>query len=123
MVVDLPAPFGPRKPVTFPGCTVKVNESTASLSPYRLLKPRASIINPPIVSPDYLPQPYEHGGVLPSSQRINPCPGTTTFEVRHSEMRPRPRSEPPGSRDQVGLAGATSCGGRGSTAVGTAAIC
>jgi len=32
-VVDLPAPFGPRKPVTLPDSTVKVNPSTAVVSP------------------------------------------------------------------------------------------
>ena len=29
MVVDLPAPLGPRKPVTRPGAAVKVTSSTA----------------------------------------------------------------------------------------------
>jgi hypothetical protein len=33
MVVDLPAPLGPRKPVTVPGAMVKLIESTAILSP------------------------------------------------------------------------------------------
>src|SRR5947208_10268182 len=33
IVVDLPAPLGPRKPVTTPGFTVKVRSSTASTSP------------------------------------------------------------------------------------------
>src|SRR5688572_14145094 len=40
MVVDLPAPFGPRKPVTFPGRTSSVRPLTAVLSPYRFVKPR-----------------------------------------------------------------------------------
>ena len=31
IVVDLPAPFGPRKPVTIPGRTVKLRSSTATL--------------------------------------------------------------------------------------------
>src|SRR5215471_9956018 len=44
MVVVLPAPFGPRNPVIRPGSTVKDSWSTASLSPYRLVRPRASII-------------------------------------------------------------------------------
>src|SRR6516165_12807139 len=44
MVVVLPAPFGPRNPVILPGSTVKDSWSTASLSPYRLVRPRASII-------------------------------------------------------------------------------
>jgi hypothetical protein len=43
IVVDLPAPFGPRKPVTTPGRTVNVRSSTATLSPYVLRSPRASI--------------------------------------------------------------------------------
>ena len=33
IVVDLPEPLGPRKPVTMPGRTVKESESTAVLSP------------------------------------------------------------------------------------------
>jgi hypothetical protein len=33
MVVDLPAPFGPRKPVTVPGWIVKVRSSTAVVVP------------------------------------------------------------------------------------------
>src|SRR4051812_44569433 len=44
MVVDFPAPFGPRKPVTMPGRTVKLRLSTAVFSPYFLVRPRASIM-------------------------------------------------------------------------------
>src|SRR5258708_4618114 len=44
MVVDLPAPLGPRKPVTRPGWTTNSRPSTASLSPYRLLRFSTSII-------------------------------------------------------------------------------
>jgi hypothetical protein len=33
IVVDLPAPLGPRKPVTRPGSTVKVMPSTAAVAP------------------------------------------------------------------------------------------
>src|SRR5262249_5682213 len=44
MVVDLPEPFGPRKPVTCPGRTENDRPSTASVRPYRLVTPRASII-------------------------------------------------------------------------------
>src|SRR4029077_17906081 len=44
MVVDLPAPFGPRKPVTLPGFTSKDRLSTATVAPYRLVRPFASII-------------------------------------------------------------------------------
>src|SRR5690349_3844442 len=44
MVVDLPAPFGPRNPVTVPGLTVNVSSSTATLPPYLFVSFRASII-------------------------------------------------------------------------------
>src|ERR1700761_1856415 len=44
MVVDLPEPLGPRKPVTTPGCTVNDKSSTASFSPYRFVSPTASIM-------------------------------------------------------------------------------
>ena len=43
MVVDLPEPFGPRKPVTVPGRTSNDSPDTAGLPPYDLLRPRASI--------------------------------------------------------------------------------
>jgi hypothetical protein len=33
IVVDLPEPFGPRKPVTRPGCTTKLRSLTAAFSP------------------------------------------------------------------------------------------
>ena len=36
IVVDLPAPFGPAKPVTRPGEAVKVIPFSASGGPYRL---------------------------------------------------------------------------------------
>src|SRR5690349_8566158 len=36
-VVDFPAPFGPRKPVTRPGRAVKLTSSTASVVPYCLV--------------------------------------------------------------------------------------
>jgi hypothetical protein len=44
IVVDLPAPLGPRKPVTRPGSTVKSMPLTAVRSPYVLVSPSARII-------------------------------------------------------------------------------
>ena len=44
IVVDLPAPLGPRKPVTTPGRIVALMPSTASLSPYLLASCSSSII-------------------------------------------------------------------------------
>ena len=43
-VVDLPEPFGPRKPVTNPGTTSNVSRSTAIASPNRLVSSRTSIM-------------------------------------------------------------------------------
>src|SRR5215468_8024089 len=44
MVVDLPAPLGPRNPRISPSGTVKVRSSTATRSRYRLVSPVTSII-------------------------------------------------------------------------------
>src|SRR5690554_6204866 len=41
-VVVLPAPFGPRKPVTRPGWTVKLRSSTARTDPKVFVRPRTS---------------------------------------------------------------------------------
>ncbi len=38
-VTGLPEPFGPRKPVTVPECTRKLRPSTATVRPYRLVRP------------------------------------------------------------------------------------
>src|SRR6185437_3480720 len=43
MVVVLPAPLGPRNPVTRPGRTAKLSPSTAVTGPNRLVSPLASI--------------------------------------------------------------------------------
>ena len=43
-VVVLPAPFGPRNPVTCPGRTVKLSPSTAVTGPNRLVSPQTSIM-------------------------------------------------------------------------------
>jgi len=44
MVVDLPAPFGPRKPVTCPGRTVNETPSTAVVLPYLFVRFSATIM-------------------------------------------------------------------------------
>src|SRR5580700_2226974 len=52
MVVDLPAPFGPRKPKVSPLATVKSMPRTASTSPYRLTRPETVItVSGPALSP------------------------------------------------------------------------
>ena len=48
IVVLLPAPLGPRKPVTHPGRASKVRSSTACTRPKRFVSPRAAIAGDPI---------------------------------------------------------------------------
>ena len=45
-VVVLPAPFGPRKPVTDPGSTVKLRRSTARTEPRKILVSPSTTIRP-----------------------------------------------------------------------------
>src|SRR5258708_4110868 len=44
IVVDLPAPFGPTKPVTWPGRTVNVIPSSACTAPNRLRSLATSMV-------------------------------------------------------------------------------
>src|SRR5919106_3731680 len=52
MVVDLPAPLGPRNPSTWPRGTSKLTSSTAAIAPKRLRRPLiASSVSMPDGSP------------------------------------------------------------------------
>src|SRR5215467_14400553 len=44
MVVDFPAPFGPRNPVIRPGTRSKVRSSTAVTVPYRLVSASTAMV-------------------------------------------------------------------------------
>ncbi len=55
IVVDLPAPLGPRKPTTWPLGTSKERPLSASVVPKRLVNPSISIIAVVIVT--HLPGP------------------------------------------------------------------
>src|SRR6266702_8034717 len=44
MVVDFPAPFGPRNPVMRPGASSKVRSLTAVTVPYRLVSASTAIV-------------------------------------------------------------------------------
>src|SRR6266851_4792622 len=44
MVVDFPAPFGPRNPVMRPGASSKVRSSTAVTVPYRLVSASTAMV-------------------------------------------------------------------------------
>jgi hypothetical protein len=49
-VVVLPAPFGPRKPVTEPGSTVKLRSLTARTWPKDFVRPRTSTRTGPVAA-------------------------------------------------------------------------
>src|SRR4051794_24744496 len=77
MVVDFPAPFGPRNPVTRPGLAVKETSSTARRPPYVLVSAVTSIMGatlPPrggrphrgAVPSRPLPDPEGFSGVTPA---------------------------------------------------------
>src|SRR5689334_23730992 len=44
MVVDFPAPFGPRNPVIRPGASRNVRSSTAVMAPYRLVSASTALV-------------------------------------------------------------------------------
>ena len=48
IVVDFPAPFGPRNPVTRPASAVKLTSSTAVNVPYFLVSPSTVIMGRPL---------------------------------------------------------------------------
>ena len=60
MVVVLPAPLGPRKPVTFPSLTVKLRSSTARTDPNRLVRFLDSIISSPAPVAGHPPVVRDH---------------------------------------------------------------
>src|SRR2546425_11660146 len=77
MTVDLPEPFGPRKPKIEPFATLKLTESTAVKWPKRLVSPMHSIMT---------------GGEL-ASEGIGTVAGVTTLQgclVTHLTASPPP---------------------------------
>src|SRR4051812_15227545 len=86
MVVDLPAPLGPRNPVTRPASAVKVTSSTAVKAPYLLV--RESTV---IMGRASLPTTPVHIGEVAGR-----APDTSPGTVRVALRSPAPR-EPPGT--------------------------
>src|SRR5262245_45470668 len=73
MVVDLPAPLGPRKPVIRPGSTVKLRWSTAVVSPYRFTRSLTSIMSTPYrPSSFHLPSDDAAAGAQPVDAERRP---------------------------------------------------
>src|SRR3954471_2163492 len=74
IVVDLPAPFGPRKPTTSPRFTSKFTLSRARTTPNRLVSPLAWIITsvairPPFKNPKLL---GKNAGKYPDQECFRP---------------------------------------------------
>src|SRR5689334_228706 len=83
IVVVLPAPFGPRKPVTLPGSMPNVKSSTATLSPYRFVSPRTSIME---TGP--LQEPFEKSsqqGKKVASRPSSSCPSADCRRVARGD--------------------------------------
>src|SRR6185312_2452849 len=73
MVVDFPAPLGPRKPSTSPLATRKETLSTAVKLPNRLVRPSISISADPLLADTrFLPSLLTAGGIpqLPANARL-----------------------------------------------------
>src|SRR6516225_6157481 len=92
MVVDFPAPFGPRNPVTTPGLTVKSSPSTAVLSPYCLTSCLISIIVP-------FPSLCRAASPVPGVPAGAP-PGTSRQQMRGAQASLVSRSPAPDIRHQ-----------------------
>src|SRR5437867_10950374 len=75
IVVDLPAPFGPRKPNVSPCDTSKSMPATASIGPYFLARPRTEIADwlESTPSPPSMPV-FAHGSTALGSHQIEGTP-------------------------------------------------
>src|SRR5215831_5497770 len=83
IVVVLPAPFGPRKPVTLPGSMPNVRSSTATLSPYRFVSPRTSIMETgPLREPS---REVAQQGKKVASQPSSSCPPAGCHRVARGD--------------------------------------
>src|SRR6201995_3805973 len=83
MVVDLPDPLGPRNPVTVPGFPSNVSPSTATVGPYRLVRPRTSIIS-------NLPFPRADGGVRSTTLETGDLAQNMADPRLYPGVNPRP---------------------------------
>ena len=68
IVVDLPAPFGPRNPSTSPRATLKVTLSTAVKLPNRLVRPGDLDEHRLAVGSHAAPPPFSSGGGIAEFQ-------------------------------------------------------
>src|SRR5690348_12241529 len=93
-VVDLPAPLGPTKPVTLPGCTVKLSLSTAIVDPYSLVSSRASIVTSGMAMTVGQPAAHACSEREPSLPPASPTRGTPDESVAAHSFTHNGRREP-----------------------------
>src|SRR5580693_7761539 len=74
IVVDFPAPFGPRKPKVSPAATSKSMPRTASISPYLLVSALTEIAGVTLAYPPPLPRRLQRGyGTTPGGCQPGSC--------------------------------------------------
>ena len=100
IVVDLPEPFGPRKPVTVPGRTENDRSSTALVAPKCLLSERTSIIDNSLRRTDAAGR--GHGRDIGRNPGSTLRPGGVGCPDRLGGARPLPKLRSPGVRDVEG---------------------
>src|ERR1700748_1352930 len=93
-VVVLPAPFGPRKPVTVPARTSKLSPSTAVTGPYRLTSPWMRMV---AMTPSVR-------GTGPACRRTSGQHGVLLREYAHAEKSTTGRCRRSRPRGTVGSA-------------------
>src|SRR5215207_7290395 len=88
IVVVLPAPLGPRKPVTEPGSTVKLRSETARTEPKDLVSPRTSTRTGSTEGAGEagMIAPRSGGGGLPPSHRTRQDGGTDRDPARRGTV-------------------------------------
>lgn len=91
IVVDFPAPLGPRNPVTRPGRTRKPSPSTAVVFPYRLVRSVTSIMPVMVRDPRY--PPHQARGRRPF---LHPREETGRHRGRASDRRRSAPGQPGG---------------------------
>src|SRR6185437_16356578 len=98
IVVVLPAPFGPRKPVIFPGATSNDRSSTAVVAPYLLVRLRASIM---LGLPLSIAETKSTGSLPPPRRRrlqFAPLKASQARKQDRDQPDQRPRQIRPGRR-------------------------
>ena len=112
IVVDLPAPFGPRKPVTIPGWTENVTWSTTVVPVYALVKPSAWITSVPPATEQFEHQNFLSVTTLTGLSTTGAIVDKWESAVEAGGQAPNPAGTRPGD-DSVSLRGARRTGADG----------